>query len=225
MSTPQPAHGLMHFYNGIRFSFAKLLYDGFFTVMIRDRSWQEPVIDSLAPQANDRIVDFGAGSGSTAIALASRFPKASFVGIDLDRTSVEKATRDIARRHLANVRVLAAPLHDRLPFDASSFDKAVCLLAFHDRLPDEKLRLSCELRRVLRRGGTLHVADYDKPTNSNEQRILAFAERISVAAAAKSHRDGSWTDFLAKAGFVAIRRQSSHSVGIGRISVVRARKP
>ena len=225
MSTPQAVVGLARVSNRIRLGFARLLYDGFFDLMMSDRSWQEAVIDSLAPRADDRILDFGAGSGSMAIMLALRFPSSSFIAVDPDPSSASKAVRDITRHHIENVQVLAETTGDRFSFGAGSFDKAVSVLTFHDRSPDEKYRLANELRRVLRRGGTLHVADYDKPTNSNEHRILKFTERISGPAAATPHLNGSWTGSLVKAGFVGLRRQSSQSVGIGRISVVRARKP
>ena len=225
MSPPQAVVGLARVSNRIRLGFARLLYEGFFDVVMSDRSWQEAVIDSLAPRADDRILDFGAGSGSMAIMLALRFPSTTFVAVDPDPSSVAKAVRDITRRHIENVQVLAETTGDRFSFGTGSFDKAVSVLTFHDRSPDEKYRLANELRRILRRGGTLHVADYDKPINSNEHRILKFTERISGPAAATPHLNGSWTGFLVKAGFVGIRRQSSQSVGIGRISVVRARKP
>ncbi len=156
--------------------------------------------------------------------LARRFPEASFVGTDPSPKAVGKARQSIARRHVPNATVMVAPPNGRLPFDAGSFDKVVCILTFHDRLPDEKLGIAKEILRILRRGGTLHVADFDKPTTLKECGILSFTQYISGRAAAEPHMNGSWTTFLAKAGFVGIRRQSSHSVGIGRISIVKARK-
>ena len=194
MLTVHAAFGFARFSNRIWFGLAKLLYEQFSTAMLRDRSWQEAVIESLAPRVNDRILDFGPGSGSMAIMLACRFPNTTFVAVDTDPSSVDKAAWDITRRHIDNVEVLAGAREDRLSFGAGSFDKAVSVLSFHDRLPDGKYRLANELRRVLRRGGTLHVGDYDKPRNANERRILSLAERISGQAAVTPHLNGSWTD-------------------------------
>jgi len=221
---PQREHKASGFLDWIRFRFAKLLHDAFFIVMVRDRSWQEPLIASLSPEATNRILDFGPGSSSTAVALAVRYPEATFVGAEPDPKAVEKARRRIARHQIANITVIEAPLHDRLPFQAGSFDKIVCVLTLHDRLPDEKLGIAKEMMRVLRRGGTLHVADYDRPDTPGERGVLEFTRYISGAAAAEPHISGSWTGFLAKAGFSGVRRQSSHSIGIGRISVVKAQK-
>ncbi len=102
--------------------------------------------------------------------------------------------------------VIEAPRGGRLPFDASSFDKVVLVLTLHDRPPDEKLGIAKEMLWILRRSGTLHVADYDKPAAPGEGAVLKLARYISGQAAAEPHINGSWTEFLAKAGFTGIRR-------------------
>ena len=208
----------------VRYRAMKCLYDGFFVVMVRDASWQEPLLAAVAPEASSRILNFGPGSAETARNLAVRFPNAVIVGADPNLKAVEKARRIIARSNIANFTIIEAPRRGRLPFDAGSFDKVVLVLTLYDRMPDDKLEIAKEMLRLLRHGGKLHVADYDKPAVSAERGILSLAGYISGSSAAEPHVTGNWTDFLAKAGFVGIRRQSSHSIGIGRISVVKARK-
>ncbi len=224
MVESQTAYAGSGLFDRIRFRLLKSLYDRFFIFMVRDDSWQEPLIVSLAPKTNNRILDFGPGSGLTAVALALRFPEASFIGADPDPKAVEKAQQRIVQYQIGNIVIIEAPHDGRLPFDASSFDKVVCVLTLHDRLPDEKVGIVKEMMRVLRHGGTLHVADYDKPETPAEAMVLKRARYISGAAAIEPHIDGSWTKFLAKAGLLGIRRQSSHSVSVGRILVVKARK-
>ena len=207
-----------------RYWVAKLIYHGSFVLLVRDGSWQEEVFEALAPKAGDRILDFGPGSTSTAMSLALGYPEATFVAADPSSKAVENARRSVARKKLGNISVVAVVPDGKLPFDAGSFDKAVCMLGLHDRPPDEKLRIVKELVRIVRRGGTLHVADFDKPENPREGGILEFARRISGAAAVAPHMDGSWTQCLAKGGLIGVRRQSSYSIGIGRISAMKARK-
>ena len=211
-------------FDRIRYRLLKSLYNRFFVSMVRDDTWQEPLVVSLAPQISNRILDIGPGSALTAVALALRFPQASFTGADPDPKAVEKARQRIARHQIGNIDIIEARRNGRLPFDAGSFDKVVCVLTLHDRLPDEKVGIVKEMIRVLRRGGTLHIADYDKPETAGEAAVLKLARYISGAAAVEPHIDGSWLNFLARAGLFGIRRQSSHSVRVGRILVVKARK-
>jgi SAM-dependent methyltransferase len=203
---------------------SKLIYNLIFAVLVRDGSWQEGLFACLAPKIGDRILILGLGSLSSAISLARRYPEATFIGVDPNVKDVEEMRRSVVREPLANVSVVDAPRSGKLPFDAASFDTALCILALHGSPPDEKIGIVKEIVRVLRRGGTLHVADFDKPENRGEGGILEFGRRISGSAAVASHVDGSWTGVLAKVGLAGIKRQSSHSIGIGRISIVRARK-
>lgn len=209
----------------IRFRIAKLIYDNLSRVMMRELSWQQSLYDSIGGAEKKRILSVGLGSASAAAVLAARFPEAEIVGADPDPNSVQNVRRKMARDNVSNLTVVDAAMQSgRLPFNAATFDKIVVVLTLHDQPPDEKVALVRELLRVLRRGGTLHVADYDKPANDSERRILRFAERISGRAAVEPHLNGSWTDVFATAGFVGIRRQSSESFGAGRIAIVRARK-
>jgi len=50
---------------------------------------------------------------------------------------MEGVMKEVAQRHIHNLRVLAAPASDRFPVDAGTFDKAVFVLTFHD-LPTAK---------------------------------------------------------------------------------------
>lgn len=209
----------------IRFQFLKLIYDVSFLFMMRDVSWQEPLFASIEPKAQCRVLSFGRGAVSVARALALRIPDANVVGADPNLKATKKALRRVDRRNIPNLTVVAVSRCGQLPFAASSFDKVVLVLALHNHIPDEKLGIIKEMLRVLRHGGTLHVAAYDKPSLPGEQALLAITRYLSGATAADSHLDGSWIEFLTKAGFAGIRRQSSCSVVGARISVVRARKP
>lgn len=179
---------------------------------------------SFTPRAGDRVPILGARSSSSALAFALRYPAAIFNAVDTDSKAIAKARRRVAQKQLGTFLAFNSPDKTVLSFEAGSFDKVVCILGLHDRPPDAKLVLAREISRVLRRGGTLHVVDFDKPETRSEGRILEFARRISGAAAVAPHLNGSWLECLAKAGFAGVRRKSSSSIGIGRLSVFKARK-
>jgi len=220
-STKCDTPGLLRRY---RFWTAKLFYEITFAILVRDTSWQEELFASLAPKAGDRILDFGPGSASSTMSLALRHPEATFVVVDPNSKAAERVRRSAVRKQVRNIAIIQASLPGKLPLNAGSFDAVVCTLALHDSPPDEKLGIVKEMTRVLRRGGTLRAVDLDKPENTGERRILELATRISGAAAVGPHFDGSWIDVLAKGGLAGARRQSSCSIGIGRMAIVKARK-
>jgi ubiquinone/menaquinone biosynthesis C-methylase UbiE len=207
-----------------RFWAAKIIYDLSFALLVRDASWQEEFIASLAPKAGDRILDFGPRSSFSAISLALRYPDATFVIVDPNSKAAERMRLSAVRRQIENIAVIHASLPGKLPVNAGSFDSVICMLALHDSSPAEKLGIIKEMTRVLRHGGTLRAVDFDKPENPGERRILEFARRMSGAAAVAPHFNGSWIDVLTKCGLASVIRLSSHSVGIGRIAIVKARK-
>jgi len=208
----------------LRFRALKLVYDVLSVFMQRDKSWQQPLFASLDPKPGTRILTFGPGSASIAIALALQFPGVSVIGADPNPKSVTKAQQRTPRRRIPNVSIVEGPLQRRLPFGAGTFDQVISLLSFHDLPPDGKIGLAKEALRVLRKGGALLVADYDKPAASGEATVLRLANYISGPAATESHIDGRWIQFIARVGFTDVQRRSSQSIRIGRISVIRARK-
>lgn len=95
-----------------------------------------------------RIIEIGCGTGAFARSVLEEAPGVDYVATDLSPAMVE-ATRALG------VTAVVAPA-DELPFDDGSFDGAVAAwMLYH--VPDLDGTVQ-ELRRVLRDGGTLHVA-------------------------------------------------------------------
>src|SRR5205807_7591340 len=72
---------------------------------------------------------------------------------------------------------------------AASFDKVICSLALHPLRQDKKLALLKEMRRVLRHGGALYLADFDKPLRPTEIHALRGTGYLFGPDTAKSHTD------------------------------------
>lgn len=203
----------------------KPLYYRFAAAMLRDTSWQEPLFELMSPKRGERLLAFGRGSAATAISLAERFTELSIVVADPDPSIVRKSKRAIEEQHIENITFIDAPSVVALPVHTGSFDRAMCVLAFHLRTPDEKIALAKETFRILRRGGVFYVADYDRPTSREERIVLNLAAQISSRIAVQSHVDGTWGKHFKKAGFTGAKLQSSHSVRIGRVAMLSFRKP
>jgi ubiquinone/menaquinone biosynthesis C-methylase UbiE len=89
-----------------------------------------------------RVLDLGTGTGSVALVVAERFPKAEVVGVDVSERMIEQARRKAADR----VRFETADA-ERLPFEDRSFD----LVTLGNMIPffDELARVTASGGRVL----------------------------------------------------------------------------
>jgi SAM-dependent methyltransferase len=92
-----------------------------------------PIIRNNPDLTGLRILDAGCGTGHTLVAMAVRYPKASFLGVDLCNQSLTVARR-LAQRHGAtNIEFLRASIPD-LALN-TEFDLITCLGVLH-HLPD-----------------------------------------------------------------------------------------
>ncbi|HEY3807656.1 MAG TPA: class I SAM-dependent methyltransferase [Kofleriaceae bacterium] len=116
------------------------------------------------PLSDVTLLDVGAGPGTFAMRAAARFPQLRVIAIEPSRElACARAGVQVAR-----ARGEALPLAD------ASVDVAICLSSIrHVRDRPATLR---ELRRVVRRGGRLVIAELDPHASS--RRIAAHADRL-----------------------------------------------
>jgi ubiquinone/menaquinone biosynthesis C-methylase UbiE len=104
------------------------------------------------------LLDAGCGPGSITVGLARAVAPGEAVGIDASAEAVESARAHAAAAACTNVRFQAADVCS-LPFPDATFDAAFAhALLQHVPFPIDALK---ELRRVLKPGGVIGVADAD----------------------------------------------------------------
>ncbi len=109
----------------------------------------------LAP--GERVLDLGSGAGTDSLVAAQMVgPTGSVTGIDMTPEMLAKARASAAELGAENVEFVEAEA-ERLPFADESFD-VVISNGVIDLIPD-KDAVFAELRRVLRPGGRIQVAD------------------------------------------------------------------
>jgi ubiquinone/menaquinone biosynthesis C-methylase UbiE len=122
--------------------------------LILDRRF-DPIRADVVGDASGRVLEIGAGTG-----LNFRFYRS---GVDVTAIEPARALRTEAERRVASlpsdatVRVVDARA-EALPFDAGSFDTVV--ITFVLCSVEEVARALGEVRRVLRPGGTLRLAEH-----------------------------------------------------------------
>jgi SAM-dependent methyltransferase len=166
------------------------------------RRLAEVAADALALEPGGRLLDVGSGLGQAAIDLARRHDLARVLGVNRSERQVGYANA-LARAEGLEARVEheVGDATDLGGLAAGSYDAVLALeCAGHFTAPDAFLGRA---RRALRAGGrialTLNVAG--RPTRWFERALFRRAYGFVPASAT------TWTERLARAGFVGIERR------------------
>jgi ubiquinone/menaquinone biosynthesis C-methylase UbiE len=177
-------------------------------ILFRDsRSW-------ACAQAAGRVLEVAVGTG---LNLSAYPGGVTVTGIDLS-----EAMLDLARTRAAQLRSTATLLQGdahALPFDAASFDTAVCTFGLC-AIPDSKAAIR-EMHRVLRPGGRLILVDHIESSSRVARAVQRLLETFTVPLAGEHFLRRPLTDVRA-AGFDVEQVQR---FGVGLVERLVARKP
>jgi demethylmenaquinone methyltransferase / 2-methoxy-6-polyprenyl-1,4-benzoquinol methylase len=120
----------------------------------QDRAWRTAVLQAVAPQPGERVLDLAAGTGTSSVPFA----QAGAVVVPCDFSQGMLAVGKQARTALPFV----AGDGTRLPFADGSFDAVTISFGLRN-IVDPDAGLS-EMRRVTRPGGRLVVCEFSSPT-------------------------------------------------------------
>ena len=150
---------------------AALLFGG------RRRSYGK-LLANASVRPGDRVLDIGCGPGYFARMLAEAVgPEGSVVGIDAAPEMIDYASRKA--RRLPNCTFQSGTA-ESLAFPDGTFDVVVSSLMMH-HLPDEVRQQALgEMRRVLRPGGTLLLADFTIPERGAWRLVASVTGHASM---------------------------------------------
>lgn len=114
----------------------------------------ELLCEAAEVNANTRVIDVAAGSGTAAIAAARRFTEV--VATDYVPELLQQCDERARLEHLDVTTVVAAA--EELPFEDASFD--VALSTFGVMFAPDQSRAASELVRVVRAGGRIALASW-----------------------------------------------------------------
>jgi SAM-dependent methyltransferase len=144
------------------------------------RPWAELMVQKARVQEGTRTLDVACGTGIVARCAARLCgPRGRTSGIDIDPAMIEVAGAAALREDLEiDYRCGSA---GELPFEADSFDAALCLQGLQ-YFPDKEQALA-ELRRVMRRDASLVVVVWtDMEACAGNWAMIAALESLSLDA-------------------------------------------
>jgi demethylmenaquinone methyltransferase/2-methoxy-6-polyprenyl-1,4-benzoquinol methylase len=173
----------------------------------------DDVYDSIAERAahpGERVLDIGCGTGNLSLRCAAR--GANVVGIDISAGMLEVArTKPVPKDGQVEwVEIGVAEIEDH--FAAASFDSAVSCLLFSELSVDEQDYTLAAVRRLLRPGAVLVIADEVEPLKPGQrfwQRVKRLPRTIAAYAAtqASTRPVEHLADRVRDAGFVDVNEQ------------------
>jgi ubiquinone/menaquinone biosynthesis C-methylase UbiE len=152
------------------------------------------LLDDLLPlRGDERVLDVGAGTGAFAFAVAPRVGEV--VAVERDEELAERARREAP----PNVEVIVGD-GEHLELEPFSFDVCGCLRTLH-HTPRPELMVA-ELARMVRKGGTILVADQLAPVDPLEAFELNRFERVRDPTTTRVLSDGDLRGLFDSNGLV-----------------------
>ena len=145
-----------------------------FYSLVIDRALRElrkriPDFGGMTP--GDKVLDVCCGTGDQATQLARLGIEA--YGIDLDPKMITVAQNKRKKYGKGNLHFQLADA-TALPFEDGLFDFATISLALHEKSLETQEKVVAEIRRVVKKGGSLVLADYPVPA----KKVYKFAEML-----------------------------------------------
>ncbi|MDP9373631.1 MAG: methyltransferase domain-containing protein, partial [Chloroflexota bacterium] len=122
-----------------------------------ERAVLRPLLSLARPQAGERALDVGCGTGLLLRLLADSEERVALAGVDLDPAMIARARRRVPEVALCVASATA------LPYPDDRFDLLTSTFVLHHLDPAGQHAALVEARRVLRPGGRLVLVDFGPP--------------------------------------------------------------
>lgn len=190
-------------------------------VAVRDAFLKRRLAELLPLRPGQSVLDVGCGTGTLLLCLHEQQPQARFFGVDADPTALALAEQKGRPRQLNwSLRTASAT---QLPFPADHFDAVVTSLVFHHLTTTQKQQALGEIRRVLRPGGRLLLADYDAPRTWLERLAFLPVQLFDGFDATEANVQGALPALMQAAGFTAVEVCAEIPTAFGYITAWQAR--
>jgi ubiquinone/menaquinone biosynthesis C-methylase UbiE len=174
-------------------------------------------------KAGDRVLDVCCGTGNQVFHYEQKGAIAD--GVDQNPNMIELAERNRKRQGFKNSTFRIASATE-LPFPDGYFDCASISLALHEMERDERNRAVSEMKRVVKKEGTLIFIDFQVPLPKNS--IAYLIKTVEFIAGRDNHK--CFRDYLAQGGLNGLLKEAQLTpqkealLKSGNLQVIKAKK-
>ena len=166
------------------------------------------------------VLDVGCGTGTLALMAAAQAPSARIVGLDVDPDILSIARRKVA--HTGGNVTLTEGSATAPPFAPASFDRVLSTLMLHHLTTSQKRETLSAVRRLLRPGGELHVADFGRPHTALMRLASQTFHLFDGDDATGANLRGELPGLIREAGFAEVEETERWSTPFGTVTFLRA---
>ena len=203
------------------FDFLTPFYDTVVKWTTREKVFKRELVRQIEIPANGRLLDLACGTGTLTISLKERFPLSEIHGLDGDPKILHIARRK-AVEYGAEID-FSEGFSTAMPYEDEYFDAVATSLFFHHLTPGNKRKTLLEIRRVLKNGGKLYVADWGKPANFL-MKIASLPVEWLDGETTKDSYEGKLPGMMEEAGFARVAQSAAFGTVFGTLRLHRAEK-
>ena len=165
-----------------------------------DQRWRQRGVSELSLREGSRILDLCTGTADLALAVLSRQPKASVVGVDFSGAMLERGLEKVRSAGLIHQIHLVRGDATRIPLPDATCDGAT--IGFGIRNVAQPERALGELSRVLRPGARLAILEFGQPRIPGIRTLYSWYFRYVLPAIGRrvSHHGSAYSYLPASVG-------------------------
>lgn len=150
-------------------------------------------------KGGETVLDLGSGSGIDVVLAARKVgPNGQAIGVDMTKSMIELAKKNIHKAGLPNARIIEANINS-IPLPDSSVDCIISNCVINLVPATDKAAVFKEIARLLKPGGRVAISDIlaRKPLPDHITDNMA----LYVGCVAGASQTGAYEDYLRQAGF------------------------
>lgn len=205
------------FIPALRFKWLTGIFDPLLKYTMPEKRFKNALIDQAKISPSHSVLDFGCGSLTLTLLAKQKQPQAAFTGVDVDEKIL-----NIARKKLGHSNTtIRIDKYDGLilPYNDSSFDRVITSLVFHHLTSEQKENSFREIKRILKPGGELHIADWGKPSNTFMRIAFYSVQLLDGFKTTRDNVNGLLPNYMRKAGFEYISTYSRFNTIYGTLQL------
>ena len=206
----------------LKYQWLTRFYDPILNITMPEKQFKSELIRQAGIQSNHHVLDFGCGSATLSLMLKMMKPQTVIRGVDVDAKNIEIAKRKIGSAH-ADIYI---DKYDGvvLPYADNSFDRVISSLVFHHLNAGQKANSFTEIKRVLKPGGELHIADWGKPSSIAMRGAFYFVQFLDGFKTTADNVKGLLPSYMVDAGFRDVKNTRHFDSIFGTLRLMKATK-